>query len=113
VLQQLGFTDDYTTFPLTTLGYRNGLAIPFKWFDVTQNLPSHLRLHPTHAMDRTLKDKCLLTSTQAASQLNQFAEAAQRYNLRPTYLIHNEILANYGEWQGWQPLLAAMQLSVS
>ncbi len=46
-----GITDDYSLGFYDRIGFRNGMAIPFPFFDVKENKATNLMLHPLLIMD--------------------------------------------------------------
>lgn len=46
-----GITDDYSLGFYDRIGFRNGMAIPFPFFDVKENNTTNLMLHPLLMMD--------------------------------------------------------------
>lgn len=46
-----GITDDYSLGFYDRIGFRNGMAIPFPFFDVKENNTTNLMLHPLLIMD--------------------------------------------------------------
>ena len=46
-----GITDDYSLGFYDRIGFRNGMAIPFPFFDVKENKTTNLMLHPLLIMD--------------------------------------------------------------
>lgn len=50
-LMEAGITDDYSLGFTDRIGFRNGMAIPFPFFDVAANKTTPLMLHPLLIMD--------------------------------------------------------------
>ena len=50
-LIEAGITDDYSLGFTDRIGFRNGMAIPFPFFDVAANKTTPLMLHPLLIMD--------------------------------------------------------------
>ena len=46
-----GITDDYSLGFYDRIGFRNGMAIPFPFFDIKENKTTNLMLHPLLIMD--------------------------------------------------------------
>jgi hypothetical protein len=106
-LAAAGIQQDASLCPVTTTGFLIGMARPFLWFDLTENQPSSLTLHPTMAMDRSLQQYQCLTPEAAVDELHRLQERSRGAGGVFTALLHNETLSNRHEWAGWQaPLLS-------
>ena len=52
-----GITDDYSLGFYDRIGFRNGMAIPFPFFDIKENKTTNLMLHPLLIMDSAAVQK--------------------------------------------------------
>ncbi len=49
-------TDDYTMIYASQCGFRTGLCVPYKWFDLQKNETTNLTIHTSAVMEGTLRD---------------------------------------------------------
>lgn len=74
-----GITDDYTMLFATKVGFRTGLCVPIKWFDLELNKATNLTIHTNSIMEGVLRDynqfnfnKSLEVSTQLINEVDKF-----------------------------------------
>lgn len=104
-LEKVGFTDDYSLGYADHIGFRAGLARPFKWYNLNENRVSDLTLHPISYMDGTLNEYMELTIDEAIKTVNQLKQEVQTYGGHFVALWHNETIGDYGKWKGWSRVL--------
>ena len=85
-------TDDYSMGYATTVGFRCGTIIPYKWFDLAANSPTELVVHPAAIMDGPLLT-CTETVSQAVERAMKLANATAPYGGEFTLIWHNTTLS--------------------
>lgn len=104
--QEQGILQDFSLTPIRQGGFVTGMARPYPWFDLYQNEPQDLMLHPTMVMDRTLQLYQALSPAEGLRELRDYQERCYQAGGIFTILLHNETLSEEGDWAGWQaPLL--------
>ena len=101
-LIKAGFTDDYTSCPIHSTGFRTGMAIPYPWFDVEANQITRLTIHPTMIMDRSLQKYQGQNIEEAIESIKSMAAICKEVEGNFVILLHNNTLSEYAEWQGWR-----------
>lgn len=104
-LEKVGFTDDYSLGYADQIGFRAGIARPFIWYNLKENRPSKLMLHPISYMDGTLNEYMELNIDEAISLVKMLKSEVQTYGGNFVALWHNETIGDYGKWKGWSKVL--------
>ena len=104
-LAKVGFTDDYSLGYADQIGFRAGIARPFIWYNLKENRPSKLKLHPISYMDGTLNEYMELNIDEAISLVKMLKSEVQNYGGNFVALWHNETIGDYGKWKGWSRVL--------
>jgi hypothetical protein len=107
-LIQLGIKDDYSLGYPSHLGFRAGIAIPFQFFDLTNNEPTSLMVHPVPLMDVTMKDFLRLSTDESMSAISHIISTIKSVNGEFVSLWHNESLGETGRWVGWRGIYEEM-----
>lgn len=102
MLERLGFTDDYSLAYSPMTGFRAGTAVPFKLFDVMGDRVTGITVHPTCAMDVTLKNSLHLTPMEAVAKLHDLRAKVEATGGEFITLFHNSSLGEDCEWRGWR-----------
>lgn len=102
MLARLGFTDDYSLAYSPATGFRAGTAVPFKFFDIGSDRVTSLTVHPTCAMDVTMKNALHLSPAEAVARLHDLRAKVAATGGEFTTLFHNSSLGNDCEWRGWR-----------
>jgi hypothetical protein len=105
---QLGLLHDHNACMISDVGFRQGMGIPFPWFDLLENEPTPLIIHPVMAMDVTLKDYLNLSPEQALSMLKSLCDYARDFRLELTFLWHNSSLTTVQAWEGWKEVFSQL-----
>jgi hypothetical protein len=101
-LLRQGITDDYSMGYASHTGFRAGVAIPFRFFDLTRNETTSLTIHPVAMMDVTLKEYNRLNARQSAENIREVIRKVREAGGTFVSLWHNESLSDTGHWQGWR-----------
>ncbi len=99
---ELGIHREYTTLAPHANGFLHGMCVPFPWYDLDAEVQTPLMLHPTHAMDRTHLTYNQQSPEQSVAEVQQIIEQIKKHGGKFCWLLHNEILSDFGEWQGWR-----------
>jgi len=101
-LIKLGITDDFSMGYASHMGFRAGIAIPFQFFDLSNNEITALRVHPVAIMDVTLKDYLRLSPEESLETIRRVITTIKAVNGEFVSLWHNESLSESGRWKGWR-----------
>ncbi|MBT7828285.1 MAG: hypothetical protein HN600_16990, partial [Bacteroidetes bacterium] len=99
---ELGLRQDYNAAMSSSIGFRNGMGIPFPWFNLLANEMTTLFIHPQMAMDVTLKDYMGLSAEESIQKIINLIEECKKYNLTFSLLWHNSSLSEIHGWEGWK-----------
>lgn len=94
-----GITDDYTMIYASQPGFRTGLCVPYKWFDLQKNESTNLTIHPSTVMEGTLRDYNKLSPTQANECINELMQAVKNNGGEFVSIWHNDSFV--AEQQKW------------
>jgi len=92
---------DYSMGYAEVPGFRASICTPFPFYDLDQDLPTNLMVHPFAVMDGTLKDYLNLSPRQAIEMISLLIEEVKSVGGTFIPLWHNHSLSNVGEWYGW------------
>lgn len=85
-----GITDDYTMIYASKCGFRTGLCVPFKWFDLKRNEPTNLTIHPSTVMEGVLRDYNKLPVKEAGQQINNLLNEVKQFGGEFVSIYHND-----------------------
>ncbi|HRZ42223.1 MAG TPA: polysaccharide deacetylase family protein [Bacteroidales bacterium] len=100
-LTRFGITEDYSMGYASEPGFRAGTCQPFRFYDLTAEEETLLRLFPLTVMDGTLRDYLNLTPEQATETIRQLADTVKKYRGVFISLWHNESFSEKGRWIRW------------
>lgn len=101
-LIKLGILEDYTMGFASLAGFRAGICTAFHFFDLSQNQPTKLLIHPFQVMDVTLKNYLQMKPDEAWELIEQLMTEVKKVNGTFISLWHNESLKDSGQWLGWR-----------
>ena len=101
-------TDDYTMGYADEPGFRASICTPFNFYDLDQDMETHLRIHPFTVMDGTLNDYLRLTPVQAIEVIRSLVREVREVNGTFIPLWHNQTLNDRDEWKGWLKVFEVM-----
>jgi hypothetical protein len=94
-----GIMDDYTMIYASQSGFRTGLCVPYKWFDLQKNESTNLTIHPSTVMEGTLRDYNKLSPTQATEFINKLMQEVKNNGGEFVSIWHNDsFVAEQREW---------------
>lgn len=85
-----GITDDYTMIYASQCGFRTGLCVPYKWFDLEKNEVTSLTLHPSTVMEGTLRDYNKLSPEKAEEICQELMWQVKKYGGEFISIFHND-----------------------
>lgn len=102
-LMEAGIMADYSMGYFDEVGFRAGIAVPYPFFDVSQNtIHENFMIHPLICMDISLQQYLKYTPEQAISVSKTLIDEVKRVNGTFITLWHNNNLHNQDEWKEWQ-----------
>jgi len=94
-----GITDDYTMIYASQCGFRTGLCMPYKWFDLEKNEQTELTIHTSVIMEGTLRDYNKLSLKNALNTSLQLLAEVKKYGGEFISIFHNDSFSkNNIEW---------------
>ena len=100
-LIELDISDDYTMGFASQAGFRAGIADTFRFYDLENDVPSNLRVHPFALMDGTMRDYLNLDVESSLNLAKQLVDEVKAVGGTFIYLTHNETLGGEKRWVGW------------
>ena len=92
-------TDDYTMIYASQCGFRTGLCMPYKWFDLDRNEQTQLTIHTSVMMEGTLRDYNKLSSQNALKISLQLLAEVKKHGGEFISIFHNDSFSkNNSEW---------------
>ena len=86
----VGITDDYTMIYASQSGYRTGLCVPYKWFDLEKNESTNLTIHPSTIMEGTLRDYNKYSPEKATEVISQLLNQSKKQGGEFISVWHND-----------------------
>ncbi len=94
-----GITDDYTMIYASQPGFRTGLCMPYKWFDLDKNEATALLLHPSTVMEGTVRDYNKLNAKKAAELIAHLMQEVKKFGGEFVSVWHNDsFVPEQKEW---------------
>ncbi len=85
-----GITDDYTMIYASQSGFRTGLCVPYKWFDLEKNEATALTLHPSTVMEGTLRDYNNYSPEKANEVIRELMSKVNEFGGEFVSIWHND-----------------------
>ena len=111
-LVEAGIRHDHSCGYADRVGFRAGIARPFPAYDLAEERPLDLMLHPVTAMDATLQRYMGCTPQEALGRVAALADAARAVDGETVLLWHNETSSNEGPWAGWHDIYPHLLASI-
>ena len=94
-----GITDDYTMIYASQSGFRTGLCVPYRWFDLKKNETTNLTVHTSVIMEGTLREYNKLSSESAKNKSLELLNEVKKYGGEFISIFHNDsFVAEQKEW---------------
>jgi len=100
-LIRAGIREDYSLGYADKPGFRAGIALPFRFFDLERNKAEDLTVYPFQVMDQTLRQYLDLKPDEALARVLDLADKTKKAGGTLITLWHNESLSEWNEWTGW------------
>jgi len=100
-----GIKEDFTMGFADALGFRNGTAHAFPWFDILENRKTDLIIRPFAYMDGTLNEYLQLSPEEACHRIGSLHNEVLQFGGDFIFLWHNETIGNKGKWKEWSKVL--------
>jgi hypothetical protein len=71
-------------------GYRTGLCVPYKWFDLQKNESTNLTIHPSTIMEGTLRDYNKYSPEKATEVISQLLDISKKQGGEFVSVWHND-----------------------
>lgn len=101
-LEALGIAEEHSMGLHDAIGFRCGTCTPYRWYDLEQDRPMDLRIHPFAVMDNALRDKLKLSPEQAFLDVLPVLERIKRVQGNFIGLWHESFLARTGRHVAWR-----------
>jgi hypothetical protein len=99
---------DYSMGYAEVPGFRASICTPFPFFDLDQDLPTNLMIHPFAVMDGTLIDYMKLSPVKATEIINELILEVKKVGGTFIPLWHNTTLNDEGPFKGWRDVYIKM-----
>lgn len=94
-----GIINDYTMIYASQSGFRTGLCVPFKWFDLQKNEATNLTIHTSVLMEGTLRDYNKLSSENATQTSLTLMQEVKKHGGEFISIFHNDsFVTGQKEW---------------
>jgi hypothetical protein len=97
-----GILEDYTMGYAEQPGFRAGISLPFKWYDLQKEEVTSLTVHPFAVMDASLHYYQNLDPASALERSKLIVDGVKQVNGHLIFLAHNDLLSDEGSWKGWR-----------
>ncbi len=101
-------TDDYTMGFPSLVGFRAGTCSSFYFYDLDQEVPTNLRIHPFAYMEGTLRHYMKINPEQAMQHIGPIISHVKEVNGQFISLWHNDAVSEVQHWKGWRSVYEAM-----
>ena len=89
-------------------GFRAGVAIPFRFYDLEKEIETPLLIYPFAVMDGTLKDYLKLSPEMAEHTIIELMNEVKASGGVFISILHNHTIHDEGEWKGWKKVFETM-----
>ncbi len=114
LLDQYGFTEDFTLTFAQAPGFRSGTAIPYPFYDISSEKETSLLIRPTIVMDTTLISHLKMNPEEALQKIKKLIDACKQSGGDYLMLWHNSNLAGQADKNPWiQVFTTSHQYAIS
>src|SRR5690606_31993815 len=108
-LLELEITDDYSMGFAAQTGFRAGICIPFRFYDLEMEAETPLRVHSFPFMDGTFIYYKGTGPKEALTEIHHYIKICRKYGGTFIPIWHNRIYSEKGpEWKGWNEIFEEM-----
>jgi len=100
-LIQAGMAHDYSMGYGSINGFRASIATPYYWYDLKNEEPTNLLVHPFCFMDANSYYEQKFSAEEALQELLQYYQIIKSINGTLITIWHNSFLGNCDEFEGW------------
>ncbi len=100
--------EDYSMGYAGAVGFRAGISDTYRFYDLTLETETKLRIHPFAVMDGTLNDYMFFTPDQAVEKVKQLIQEVKDVNGTFISIWHNESLSDEKRWKGWRQVYESL-----
>ncbi len=101
-------SDDYTMGYASEPGFRAGICMPFRWYDLEMERSTDLTIHPFMVMDGTLRDYMKIEAEGSMQIIRPLIDTVREFGGTFISLFHNESLSEWRRWKGWTSVYEEM-----
>jgi len=112
-LSHMGIAGDYSMGFADRPGFRAGISVPFRFFDLEENKSTDLTVYPFQVMDTGLRQYLGLNPDEALEKILSLADKVRKTGGTFITLWHNESLSEWKEWTGWSEVYRQMVKELS
>ncbi len=102
MLLQCGIEQDFSMGYPEKTGYRASTGYSFLWYDLMDEKPTSLRIHPVQMMDVTMKKYHGWTVENAIQKVNNLKKIAEKYDSPLRFIWHNSSFYKGFGWENWE-----------
>jgi hypothetical protein len=101
-LLRLGITNEYSMGYGSINGFRASIATPYFWYDLAEEAPTTLKIHPFCFMDANAYYEQKLLPEKGWEELLYYYETIKKVNGTLITVWHNSFLGSEPEFAGWR-----------
>jgi len=102
--QENSILHDYSMGYADQPGFRAGMSRPYPAFDLENNEPLELIVHPFAIMDSTLMTYLQLDTVNSIKLVGEMSDSVRKVGGVMVSVWHNTSVSDHGIWKGWQSL---------
>jgi hypothetical protein len=103
-----GFSEDYSMGYPDEPGFRAGIARPYNFYNINDELITNLRIVPFQVMDATLYDYKKLSPEGSKEIITKLINETRKAGGLFVSIWHNTSLLDNDEWKGWREVFEFM-----
>lgn len=104
ILSKVGIEEDYTLGYIREVGFRAGIARPFRFYDLTEERQSSIMLVPFQYMEGTFQKYKRFSPGESKVAVKKLIDITKEVGGLFVSIWHNTSLTEENEWKGWRQL---------